>query len=225
MTWRSDPRDKVSHRLRRALVVVVALVAVTGCASEDPTNQELLDAALLRLADFPPGEGWAVERPSTDDPAQADLDAAIERCEQQFDPTAGAESDDRDSDNFSRGEFIVAGSSASVVPDATARDELFSALDPILDCFGTALGELFTRELGEQVRVSPPYALDVATAAERTAGRAIQFSIEPATLYIDVVAVEQGTTLLYGFFMHQGELSLQDVEEILAPAVERLNDV
>jgi hypothetical protein len=37
--------------------------------------------------------------------------------------------------------------------------------------------------------------------------------------------MEQGSTLLYGAFMHQGELTLRDEEQILAPAVKRLQDL
>jgi hypothetical protein len=208
----------------RALLPLCLLLAAAGCGSGDPTDQERLDAALLRLSDFPPDQGWAVDPPATDDPAQADLDAAVDRCEEQHDPTADAESAERDSDNFARGEFILAGSSASVVSDADARDALFEALDPLLDCFGAALLEALGREYGEGARVSPPYALEVTTAAERTEGRAIQLGLDPVSLFIDVVAVEQGSTLLYGTFLHQGELTVQDEQDILASAVERMKE-
>jgi hypothetical protein len=61
-------------------------------------------------------------------------------------------------------------------------------------------------------------------------GRAIQLSADTATLaidtvYVDFVAIEQGPTLLFGAFMHQGELTLDDEEEILAPAVARLKEL
>jgi hypothetical protein len=38
------------------------------------------------------------------------------------------------------------------------------------------------------------------------------------------VAIEQGPTLLYGMFLHQGELTVQDEQDILAPAVERMKE-
>jgi hypothetical protein len=208
----------------RALLPLCLLLAAAGCGSGDPTDHERLDAALLRLSDFPPDQGWAVEPPATEDPAQADLDAAVDQCEEQLDPTADVESAERDSDDFARGELILAGSSASVVSDADARNALFEALDPLLECFGTALLEALDRQYGEGARVSPPYPLEVTTAAERTEGRAIQLGLDPVSLFIEVVAVEQGSTLLYGMFMHQGELTVQDEQDILAPAVERMKE-
>jgi hypothetical protein len=208
----------------RLLPPLFLLLAVTACGAGDPTDQERLEAALLRLSDFPSDQGWTVEPAATDDPAQDDFDAAIDRCEEQHDPTADVSSADGDSDDFTRGDLVLAGSSASVVSEAEARDALFEAMDPLLECFGAAMLDALSREYGETARVSPPFPLEVTTAADRTEGRAIQFSVDPVSVFIDVVAIEQGPTLLYGMFLHQGELTVQDEQDILAPAVERMKE-
>jgi hypothetical protein len=38
-------------------------------------------------------------------------------------------------------------------------------------------------------------------------------------------AIEQAPTLLFRAFMHQGDLTLEEEESILAPAVERLKEL
>ena len=208
----------------RLLPPLFLLLAVTGCGAGDPTDQQRLDAALLRLSDFPSDQGWTAEPAATDDPAQDDFDTAIDRCEEQHDPTADAEWAERDSDDFTRGDLVLAVSTASVISDAEERDALFDALDPMLDCLGDALLDELSREYGDTARVSPPFPLDVTTAADRTESRAIQFSVDPVSVFIDVVAIEQGPTLLFGMFIHQGELTAQDEQDILAPAVERMKE-
>jgi hypothetical protein len=208
----------------RLLPQLFLLLAVTGCGASEPTDQERLDAAVLRLSDFPPDQGWTAEPAATDDPAQDDFDAAIDRCEEQHDPTADSEWAERDSDDFTRGDVVLAGSSASVVSDAAERDALFEALDPMLDCLGAALIQELSRQYGETARVSPPFPLEVTTAADRTESRAIQFSVDPVSVFVDIVAIEQGPTLLFGIFLHQGELTAQDEQDILAPAVERMKE-
>ena len=42
--------------------------------------------------------------------------------------------------------------------------------------------------------------------------------------FVDVVTVEQGPTLVSGMFKRQGKLTIQDVQDILAPAVERMKE-
>jgi hypothetical protein len=214
--------------LSRALTVLIAVVALTACGSSTTptTDEERVDAALLRITDFPADDGWAVEPTATDDPAQAQLDEDLDQCEQDHDPTVDVRTADRDSDDFARDDVAV-GSNASVVTDSAIRDELFDALDILMSCAGEALEAWLRGELGEDARitVTDPYELDVTTAADRTAGRAIQLGIDPASFFLDVIVVEEGPTLLYVLFLHQGELDLADEEEIVGPAVQRLEDL
>jgi hypothetical protein len=205
----------------------VLLLVLVGCGSSEPTDEQRVEAALLRLSDLPADDGWEIEPTVTDDPVQADLDSALDECEQELDPTVETRSAERDSDSFVRGEFLQAGSNASVVVDGNVRDELFDALEPLVDCFGTALEEFLIAQTGGDlpVQVSDPYSLDVSTAAERTEGHAIQLRVDPDTIFIDVVTIEQGPTLMYASFVHQGELTVDDEAEILAPAVERLKEL
>lgn len=206
-------------------IALGVLLLVTGCASA--TDEERVDAALLRLSDFPPDQGWEIEPTATDDPAQMDFEAALDECEAETDPTVEARTADRDSDSFTRGDFILVGSNASVVADESIRDELFGALDAMVGCFATALEDALVTQAadGITVRVSDPYSLDVSTAANRTAARAVQVGIQPDTIFIDLVVIEQAPTLLYGAFLHQGDLTADDEEQILAPAVQRLKDL
>jgi hypothetical protein len=210
--------------LRRAGVVLLLLLV--GCGGNEPTDVQRVEAALLQLSDFPADEGWEIEPTVTDDPVQADLDSALDKCEQELDPTVETRLVDRDSDSFVRGEFIQAGSNASVVVDGNVRDELFDALEPLVGCFGTALEEFLIAQTGaDLVQVSDPYSLEVSTGAERTEGHAIQLRVGPETIFVDVVTIEQGPTLMYASFLHQGELTVDDEAEILAPAVERLTEL
>jgi hypothetical protein len=212
--------------LRPAGVLLLLVLAACGSGSE-PTDEQRVEAALLRLSDFPADEGWETQPTATTDPAEADFEVALEECEERLDPTVETRSADRDSDGFVRGDTIQAVSNAAVVAAAEVRDELFGALESMVDCFGTALQDALVAQAGGQleVAVSEPYSIDVLTDAERTAGNAIQLSIQPDTVFIDVVTVEQGPTLLYAAFLHQGELTFDDEEQILAPAVERLKDL
>jgi hypothetical protein len=206
--------------------VVVLLLVLVGCGGNEPTDEQRVEAALLQLSDFPADEGWEIEPTVTDDPVQADLDSALDKCEQELDPTVETRLFDRDSDSFVRGEFIQAGSNASVVVDGNVRDALFDALEPLVDCFGTALEEFLIAQTGaDLVQVSDPYSLDVSTGAERTEGHAIQLTVGQDTIFIDVVTIEHGPTLMYASFLHQGELTVDDEGEILAPAVERLTEL
>ncbi len=95
------------------------------------------------------------------------------------------------------------------------------------DCFATALQDALIAQAGPELAltVSDPYSLDVSTEAERTEGHAIQLDFEPDTVFVDVVAIEEGPTLLYGSFVHTGNLTLEDEGEILAPVVERLKEL
>jgi hypothetical protein len=95
---------------------------------------------------------------------------------EQHDPTADVKSADRESDSFIRGVFVTVGSNASVVADEGVRDELFGALDVLVDGFGTALEEALTKQAGEgaTLTVSDPYSLDVRP--RRTAPRDQPFS-------------------------------------------------
>jgi hypothetical protein len=209
----------------RTLGVVLLLLA--GCAG-DPTDQERVEAALLRLSDFPADQGWTVEPAATDDPAQAEFEATLNRCERDLDPTMETRSAERDSDSFTRGgTFVLVSSTASVVSDEAVRDQLFDALEPMVDCFGTVLQDALTTELPDDstVTVTDRYPLDVSTDAERTEGHAIQLEFGVGSFFVDVVAIEQGPTLLYGAFLHQGELTLDDEEQILAPAVQRIKEL
>lgn len=204
------------------------MLVLTGCGS---TDEERVEAALLRLSDFPADDGWAIE-PETSDPAAAEFEAALEadldRCEEQHDPTVDVRAADRDSDNFARGEFDVVGSNASVVSDQELRDQLFLALPTLIDCAGTALETALEQTIGggegARVSVSAPSELDVSTEAERTEGQSIQLGTDLGSFFVDLIAVEEGQTLLYVTFMHQGEIELTDEEEILAPAVRRMQD-
>ena len=207
-----------------AAIAVVLLL--TGCGGNEPTDEERVDAALLQLADFPADAGWAVQ-PETTDPEQARFDAAIEECEAENDPTLDSRTANRDSETFTRGQDVLAVSNAAVVADEQVRDDLFEALDAMLGCFATALEtELLAQAPDEfTVRVADPQPLAISTAADRSEGRAVQLSIQAETIFIDLVAIEQGPTLLYGAFMHQGDLTQDDEAQILAPAVQRLQEL
>jgi hypothetical protein len=211
----------------RRLGVVLLLLTGCGAATTEPTDEQRMEAALLRFSDFPADQGWEIEPTPTADPAQADFDAALEECEQELDPTVETRSADRDSDSFVQGEFVQVDSSASVVPDQAVRDELFEALASMVDCFGSALEDALIAQAGGtlDVEVSEPYSLDLSTEADRTEGHAVQLKIGEARVYVDVAVIEEGPTLLYGAFLHTGELGLEDELEILAPAVQRLKEV
>jgi hypothetical protein len=211
------------HRLGAA----IAVVTLTACGSgQTTTDQERVEAALLRLSDLPADEGWAAEPSAADDPAQAQLEADLDRCEQEHDPTVDVRTADRDSDDFVRGSLLVS-SSASVVADETARGELFAALDEMLNCAGTALETWLSQVAPEGVRitVTEPYELDVTTEADRTAGLAVQVGIGSESFFLDAVVVEQGATLLYVLFFHQGEITLADEQDIVSHPVQRLEDL
>ena len=111
-----------------------------------------------------------------------------------------------------------------MVADEGIRDELFRAIDTMGRLVSHGTGGGISRQAGGDVRVGP-YSLDVSTAAERTEGHAVQLRVDPDTIFIDVVTIEQGPTLMYASFVHQGELTFDDEEQILAPAVERLKDL
>jgi hypothetical protein len=213
--------------LRRITIGLGIVLALTGCGSSD---EERVDAALLRLSDFPADDGWAIEQETTD-PTTAEFEAAFEadldRCEEQHDPTVDVRTAERDSNSFVRGEFDLAGSNASVVSDQDVRDELFQALPTLVDCAGTALEKVISGIAGEGVRVtvSAPSELAVSTDAERTGAQSIKLDTDLGSFFVDLIAVEQGSTLLYVTFMHQGEIELADEEQILAPAVRRLQEL
>jgi hypothetical protein len=206
---------------------VMLLLVLVACGGSEPTDEQRVEAALLRLSDFPADEGWETQPTATPDPAEADLEAALEECEERLDPTVETRSANRDSDTFVRGDALQVGANASVVDDADLRDELFDALEPLVDCVGTALEEFLLAQSGGDlpVQVSDSYSLDVSTAAERTQAHAIQLRVDPNTIFIDIVTIEQGPTLMYASFLHQGELTVDDEEQIIAPAVERLKEL
>ncbi|HEX2362583.1 MAG TPA: hypothetical protein VHI11_10960 [Jiangellaceae bacterium] len=214
--------------LRGVVIGLGIVLALTGCGS---TDEERVEAALLRLSDFPADDGWEIE-PETTDPSAADFEAELERdldrCEQQHDPTVDVRTAERDSDSFVLGDLVVVGSNASVVSERDVRDELFLALPALVDCAGSALEEVIGAAAGEgvRVRVSDPSELAVSTDAERTGGQSIQLGTDVgSSFFVDVIAVEQGPTLLYVSFIHQGELGLADEEQIIAPAVKRLQEL
>ncbi len=213
--------------LRPVTLGLSIVLALTGCGSGDA---EQVDAALLRLSDFPADDDWQVE-PETTDPATAEAEAAfeadLERCEEQHDPTVSVRTAERDSDTFVRGEFDLAASNASVVSDQDTRDELFQALPTLVSCAGIALEKAISAVAGAGIRVtvSAPSELAVSTDAERTAAQSIQLNSDLGSFFLDLIAVEQGSTLLYVTFMHQGEIDLPDEEQILAPAVQRLQEL
>jgi hypothetical protein len=76
-----------------------------------------------------------------------------------------------------------------------------------------------------RVTASASYLLNVSSKADYTEARAVQASIQPDTIFVDLVAIEHGPTLLYASFVHQGELTLDDEQEILASAVQRLQEL
>ena len=205
---------------------IAVLLLLTGCGNA-PTDEQKVEAALLRLSDFPADEDWEIDPTATDDPGQADLEAALEECEQELDPTVKTRSAERESDSFTRGGDAQVDSNAAVVTETEVRDELFDALESMVDCAGAALQDVLTAQAGGNLAVeaSDPYSIDVSTDAERTEGHAIQMRVQPETFFLDIVTIEQSATLLYAAFVHQGELTLDDEEQILAPAVERLKDL
>jgi hypothetical protein len=226
--------------MTRSVALVLALaVVVAGCASGEPTPEERIDAALLRLSDFPPDEGWAIEPDAVDDPGQAEFEAELDRCDEQHDPTVGSRAAERDSDVFARGELVSVTSTAAVVSDANLRGEFFTALDPLMECFGTALGGWLRTLLSQDtstvdnseaggVVVSAPYRLAATTEADRTEARALQVGVQYGdrlNFFVDVIVIEQDAILLSAAFLHQGELELTDLEGIFAPAVKRLQEL
>ena len=197
------------------------MLVLGACGSSGPTDEERVDASLLRLSDFPADQGWAIEPEATDDP---EFDAAVEACEQAHDPAAEFTGRER---NFARGDFDSVLSSASVVPDEEVRDKVFLNFGNLVECYATVVEESWLKDAptGVTVNGSDPYALEVSTAADRTQGRAIQLGMYSETYFLDVILLEQGSTLLSGALWHMGDLTVQGEEEILAPVVERMKEL
>ena len=213
------------HRRWFGVASLVAVGAGSRCVWVEWAHGRGAGGCIAAEAFGLPGEPGLGDRTrATDDP---EFDAAVEACEQAHDPTVGATSTERDSDNFTHGELVTVGSTASLVPDEEVRDELFVALDTLVDCLATAVEEALINEAaaGATVAVSDPYAVDVSTSADRTEGRAIQLGIGSETHFMDLIVMEQASTLLQGWFLHSGDLTLQAEEEILAPAVERMKEM
>ena len=213
---------RCGHRRWFGVAGLVAVVLVLGaCGSSGPTDEERMDAALLRLSDFPADDGWAIEPEPTDDP---EFDAAVDACRQAHDPAVDFVERER---SFTRGEFDSVLSAASVVPNQDVRDKVFLAFDMLVECYASAVEESWLKDApaGVTVNGSDPYALEVSTAADRTRGRAIQLGMYSETYFLDLILLEQGSSLLSGAFWHKGELTAEKQEDIFAPAVKRIKEL
>jgi hypothetical protein len=212
-----------------ALASGLCLAPLAACGGSGPKPAELVEASLLRLTDLPDSDAWVVQEDETD-PGQKELDKDLDECERRTDPTADVTEAQKDSDTYARGETDTASSSGWVVRDEAKRDAFFEALDEQLDCAGRALSA-YLRSLtgGQGVEVTAPYVLEAETGADRTAGRAIQIGIRPGrnlarqTVFLDVVAVEEGELLAGYFFLHTGELTLEEETDVIARCLARLD--
>lgn len=206
----------------------LCLTSLLACGGSGPKPAELVEASLLRAGDLPGSDEWVVENDDTDARVQKDLDA----CERRTDPTVDATEAQKDSDTYARGDSDTASSTGWVVRDAAKRDAFFDALDEQLKCAGRVLSR-YLRSMtspGQSIEVTAPYALDAETDADRTAGRAIQIGITSGrnlarqTVFLDVVAVEEGELLAGYFFLHTGELTLEQETDVVARCLARLDE-
>jgi hypothetical protein len=184
----------------------------------------------MRISDLPKPDEWQVDDSSDEGPDdfQQDLDA----CERRYDPTLKSAEASTDSDTFTRGQLLMASSSGWVVRDQAKRDAFFDSIDEQLACAGRVLAKYLRGQSGLRIRVPAPYEVDAETTADRDAGWTLQIGIssgsgqaDGGTLFIDLVAVEQGELLAAYLFFHAGELTLEDQTRAASRGIDRVAEV
>ena len=226
-------RDLNCRRWRPgAAVLVLCLAPLAACGGDSgPEAADLVEASLLRASDLPQGQEWEV----TDDETDAGLERLeddLDACERRHDPTVESSEAEQESDTFASGLDSVS-STGWVVRDAATREAFFDSLDDQFVCLGRALARYLRAVAGDGViiEVGSPYALDVETAADRTAGRAIQVGVTypgenlaRVSWFVDAVAVEDGDLLAGYFFFHEGGITLEEETEAVSRALVRVDE-
>lgn len=228
-----------ARRRRGALLAGTVLVVAVGCGGGDDeggaepaeratsSDEETVQAANLRLTDFPPG--WerspaAVRRP--DSPEDVRFSECMGRPPSRENRTALADSDD-----FSTGRFTRANSSAQAVRTEEIAREDFAALrtERALPC----LRERLDAQLASQQPAGgPPFQqqsltrLDIPNVADETVAFRVTVSapsVEPgATLYIDQVFVRKGRVELSTSFVElDGPFSAELAQSLLGKVAAR----
>lgn len=213
--------------------MVLWLAGLAACGGDsEPEPADLVEASLLRVSDLPQDQEWAVTDEETD-PGLDAFDDDADACERRHDPTADSAEAEQESDTFTGGELDSVSSTGWVVRDEAKRDAFFDSLDDQFACVGRVLSKYLRSQLpaGVSVEVATPYELDVETTADRTAGRALQVGVaypgeEVArlTVFIDVLAVEEGELLAGYLFFHAGGLTLEEEADAVDRAVDRVKD-
>ena len=199
-----------------------------GLSERALADDDVAQAANLRLTDFPPG--WqrspaAVDRP--DSPEDLRFDQCMGRPHASEVRTSVA-----NSDNFATGQFTRANSSTQLVKtEAIARDD-FAALrgDRALPCLGERLDADLTNQTAP---AGQPFArrsldrIEVPNLAEETVGFRMVVdapSVGPgATLVVDQVFVRKGRAEIATSFVEQdrpfpAELQLSLVRKLVERA-------
>lgn len=210
---------------------MLCLVPLAACGRDSaPEPSDLVAASLLRASDMPPDQQWEVAKDQAD-PSLEEFQDELDACERRHDPTADSAEAERESDTFVSGDFDTVSSAGWLVRDVASRDAFFDSLDEQFSCLGRVLARYLRREAGAgvTVEVSPPYALDVETGADRTAGRAIQVGVTypgddlaRVTVFIDAVAVEEDDLLAGYLFFHTGGITLEEQTEAVSRALARV---
>jgi hypothetical protein len=211
---------------------VLALLFLVGCGGESPAGDtELVEASLVRESDLPGELPWKVAEDETD-PQFERFDKDLDVCERRFDPTVQSTKAEQESDAFESGDLSTVSSTGWVVDDPEKRDAFFESLDDQFTCMSRALTRFLRREFatGISIEVAEPYELDVDTDADRSAGRAIQIGVavpggETLTIFLDVVAVEEGRLLAGYSFFHSGEITLEEEMDTVGTALARVIDL
>lgn len=219
-----------SGRAAVAAAVGLGLLLLASCGTgSQASDTDLVAASLLRQSDLPGDLSWTVAEEETDPQAER-LDADLDDCERQHDPTVRSARAEQESDAFETGDLTSASSTGWVVEDPVTRDAFFDSLDEQFACMGRALTRFLRRAFpsGISIEVAQPYALDVESDADRGAGRAIQIGMSLAgsddglTIFLDVIAVEEGPLLAAYAFLHQGEITQEDEMDTVAAALSRV---
>jgi hypothetical protein len=202
------------------LLSCLALLASAACTAP-PTQQQMIDAGLVRLNDITPVDVWMVDNSMTEESKA--LAAAFESCRRFHDPTMGTA--EGESDFFTRrdnksGQLF---SSAAVVVDPSARDGYFKGLDELLRCEGAAIEQVWERfSEGLDVVVRGPFPLPIQIAADRVDGRSLEVGQRERFSFIDVVVVVREQVVLTLYVVHEGEMTGDDLQQILEKPLGRL---
>ena len=216
-----------------AAALVLCLAPLAACGGEAaPEPADLVKASLLRLSDLPRDQEWEVTDDETDPGLEA-FDKELDACERRHDPTADSAESEQESDTFTAGDLDSVSSTGWVVRDAAKRDAFFDSLDAQFVCVGRALSRYLRGQFPDpvEVEVARPYELDAETTADRTSGRALQVGVaypgaEVArlTIFIDVLAVEEGELLAGYLFFHTGGITLEEEADAVGRALDRVRD-